>query len=136
MFRGRRGRGLIGPRLLLAATALSARTWRTLLVSRGRGALLLPWRGGPLRRGHGALLLPGYGGPLRRRHGALLLPWRGGLVLRRGYGAPRRPWRRNLLLSRGHGTRALARNSALRWRRRRPLGRWEGALGRWHSRRT
>jgi hypothetical protein len=57
MFRGRRGRRLMGPRLLLAATTLSAGTWRTLLVSRGHGTLLLPWRGGPLSRGHGALLL-------------------------------------------------------------------------------
>jgi hypothetical protein len=90
MFRGRRGRRLIGPRLLLAATALSARTWRTLLVSRGHGALLRRWRGGPLRWGHGAPLLP---------------------------------WHRDLLLSRGRGTLALARNGALRWRRRhRPLG--------------
>ena len=104
MFRGRRGRRLTGPRLLLAATALSAQTWRTLLVSRGHGALLLPWHGGPLRRGHGAPRLPCHGG---------------------------------LLLSRGHGTLALARNGALRWRRRyRPLGRWQGDLGRRHSRRT
>ena len=42
MFRGRRGRRLIGPRLLLAATALSARIWLALLVSRGNGALLRP----------------------------------------------------------------------------------------------
>ena len=82
MFRGRRGRRLIGPRLLLAATALSAQTWRTLLLSRGHGALLLPWHGGPLRRGRGGLLLLGW----------------------------------------GHGTLALARNGALWWRRRRPLG--------------
>jgi hypothetical protein len=89
MFRGRRGRRLFGPRLLLAATALSARTWRALLVSRGHGALLLPWRGGPLWRGHGASRLP----------------WH----------------RRLLLLSRRYGTLVLARNGALRWRRR-PLG--------------
>jgi hypothetical protein len=104
MFRSRRGRRLIGPRLLRAATVLSAQTWRTLLVSRGYGALLLPWRGGPLRRGNA--LLPWHGSPLRRGHGGLLLPWHGGL-----------------LLSRRHGTLALARNGALRWRRRRrPLG--------------
>jgi hypothetical protein len=57
MFRGRRGRRLIGPRLGLAATALSAQTWRARLVSRGHGALLLSWRGGPLRRGRGTVLL-------------------------------------------------------------------------------
>jgi hypothetical protein len=104
MFRGGRGRRLIGARLLLAATALSAQTWRTLLVRRGHYALLLPWHGGTLRRGRYALLLPWHGGTLRRGHGALL-PWPGGLML----------------LSRGHGTLALARNGALRWWRR-PLG--------------
>jgi hypothetical protein len=135
MFRGRRGRRLIGPRLLLAATALSARTWRSLLVGRRHGALLLRRHGGPLRRGHGPLP-PRHGALLlRRRHGALLLRRHGG-PLRRGHGAPLLPWHGGLLASRGHGTLALARNGALRWRRRRPLGGWQGALGRRHSRRT
>jgi hypothetical protein len=113
MFRGRRGFRLIGPRRLLP-TALSIQTWRSLLVSRGRGALLLPpWHGGSLRRGHGTLLLPWRGGSLRWGHGVLLLPRHGG-SLRRGRGARLLPWHGGLLLSRRHGTLALARNGALR----------------------
>ena len=64
MLRGRRGRRLLDPRLLLAAIALSAQTWRARLLSVGHGALLLPWRGRPLRRGPGSVLLA--------RHGTLL----------------------------------------------------------------
>ena len=42
VFRCRRRHWLFGPRLLLAATALSARIWYALLVSRGHGALRRP----------------------------------------------------------------------------------------------
>ena len=58
MFRGRRGRRLIGPHLLLAATALFARTRRALVTSRRHGAPLLPWHGGLLL---GTLALAGNG---------------------------------------------------------------------------
>ena len=60
MFRGRRRRRMRGPRLLLAATALSAGPWLALRVSRGYGALLWPRNWGlPLSWGHGTLPLSG-----------------------------------------------------------------------------
>jgi len=80
MFRGRRGRRL-GPHLLLAGAARSARTWRALGASRRRDALLLPWhwslalsrrRGALVLARHSALLgLRRHRRPLRRRQRAL-----------------------------------------------------------------